>query len=129
MQPHDGRAVPTFIWQSLHQQPLTVTGDGSHTRSPCHVDDVVDVLVRLGRSGANGPINIGNPEEIRVLDLHDRVVSDAAVTERAWFRLFCHVVGVGILLWGLPFGVSVVDWWVWVSAGPIPVICRMSGGR
>ena len=73
MQPHDGRAVPTFIWQSLHQQPLTVTGDGSHTRSPCHVDDVVDALVRLGRSGANGPINIGNPEEIRVLDLALRI--------------------------------------------------------
>jgi dTDP-glucose 4,6-dehydratase len=73
MQPHDGRAIPTFIRQSLHRQALTVTGDGSHTRSPCHIDDVVEALVRMGQVEANGPINIGNPEEIRVLDLALRI--------------------------------------------------------
>lgn len=73
MQPNDGRAIPTFIWQSLHRRPLTVAGDGSHTRSPCYVDDVVDALLRLGRSKVNGPVNIGNPEEIRVLDLARRI--------------------------------------------------------
>lgn len=65
----DGRAVPTFIRQALRGEPLTVTGDGSQTRSLCYVDDVVEGLVRLLRSGHHGPMNLGNPREISMHDL------------------------------------------------------------
>ncbi|WP_457208398.1 UDP-glucuronic acid decarboxylase family protein [Nocardioides sp. P5_C9_2] len=65
----DGRAVPTFIRQALRGEPLTVTGDGSQTRSLCYVDDAVEGLLRLVRSGHPGPMNLGNPREMSVLDL------------------------------------------------------------
>ena len=69
MRPHDGRAVPTFASQALRGQPITVAGDGSQTRSIIYVDDLVDGVVRLLRSDLAGPVNIGNPHEVSVLDL------------------------------------------------------------
>jgi dTDP-glucose 4,6-dehydratase len=69
MRPSDGRAVPTFIQQALAGQPLTVTGDGSQTRSIQYVDDLVEGTVRLLQSGHPGPMNIGNPHEVSVLEL------------------------------------------------------------
>jgi dTDP-glucose 4,6-dehydratase len=69
MRPRDGRAIPTFFWQALHGEPLTVAGDGSQTRSVCYVDDLVEGIVRLARSGHPGPMNIGNPAELTVLEL------------------------------------------------------------
>lgn len=69
MRPKDGRAIPTFIRQALQGEPLTVAGDGSQTRSVCYVSDLVDGLVRLLLSDQEGPVNIGNPHEISVLDL------------------------------------------------------------
>ena len=69
MRPHDGRAIPTFIDQALRGSPMTVSGDGSQTRSVCYVDDLVEGLVRMLRSDHGGPINLGNPHELTVLEL------------------------------------------------------------
>jgi len=69
MRPADGRAIPTFIRQSLAGQAITVAGDGSQTRSICYVDDLVDGIVALLGSGHPGPMNLGNPHEVSVLRL------------------------------------------------------------
>ncbi|HWM06101.1 MAG TPA: NAD-dependent epimerase/dehydratase family protein, partial [Actinophytocola sp.] len=69
MRPDDGRAVPTFIRQALAGEPLTVTGDGSQTRSIQYVDDLVDGCLRLLRSTLAGPVNIGNPYEVSINEL------------------------------------------------------------
>ena len=69
MRPNDGRAIPTFIRQALRGEPLTVAGDGSQTRSVCYVDDLVDGIWRFAQTGHPGPMNIGNPSEISMLDL------------------------------------------------------------
>ena len=73
MRADDGRAIPTFVSQALAGEPLTVAGDGSQTRSICYVDDLVDGLLRLLFSGLAGPVNIGNPVEMTVLELAERV--------------------------------------------------------
>jgi dTDP-glucose 4,6-dehydratase len=73
MRPNDGRAVPTFIKQALAGEPLTVAGDGSQTRSIQYVDDLVDGVLRLAASGHPGPVNIGNPVEVTVLQLAERI--------------------------------------------------------
>jgi dTDP-glucose 4,6-dehydratase len=73
MRPRDGRAIPTFIRQAISNEPLTVAGDGSQTRSVCYVDDLVDGILRMAESDLPGPINLGNPREIPVLDLALRV--------------------------------------------------------
>jgi dTDP-glucose 4,6-dehydratase len=69
MRPKDGRAVPTFITQALAQEPLTVAGDGAQTRSICYVDDTVSGILAAAASGHQGPINLGNPVELSVLEL------------------------------------------------------------
>ncbi len=69
MRPNDGRAIPTFIRQALRGEPVTVAGDGSQTRSVCYVDDLVTGILALADSGEPGPINLGNPHELSVLDL------------------------------------------------------------
>ena len=75
MRPHDGRAIPTFIRQALENKPLTVFGDGSQTRSFCFVEDLVRGLVLLAESGEHLPVNIGNPEEMTLLELADAVLA------------------------------------------------------
>lgn len=71
----DGRVVSNFIVQALAGQPLTVYGDGSQTRSFCYVDDLVDGLVKLMEHGEDlGPVNLGNPTEITVLDLAQEIL-------------------------------------------------------
>ncbi len=69
MRPHDGRAIPTFVRQALGGEPITVTGDGSQTRSICYVDDTVQGVLTLADSGFEGPVNIGNPSELSMLEL------------------------------------------------------------
>ena len=73
MRPNDGRAIPTFIRQALKGDPITVAGDGTQTRSVCYVDDLVEGIMRLMRSTLEGPVNIGNPFELSMLDLATRV--------------------------------------------------------
>jgi dTDP-glucose 4,6-dehydratase len=84
MRPDDGRAIPTFIHQALTGRPLTVAGDGSQTRSICYVDDTVTGILALALSDHPGPVNIGNPEEMTVLELaetiRDLAGSDSPVT-------------------------------------------------
>ena len=74
MRPHDGRAIPTFVRQALSNEPLTVFGDGSQTRSFCYVDDLIRGLIALSQSGEHLPVNIGNPAEYTLLELAQKVV-------------------------------------------------------
>jgi dTDP-glucose 4,6-dehydratase len=74
MRPHDGRAIPTFMRQALENKPLTVFGDGSQTRSFCYVDDLVRGLHLLATSGEHLPVNLGNPDEMSLLELAQTVV-------------------------------------------------------
>jgi len=73
MRADDGRAVPTFVRQALHGEPLTVHGDGTQTRSLCYVDDLIEGLWRLIISDLTGPVNLGNPQEVTVLHLAERI--------------------------------------------------------
>jgi UDP-glucuronate decarboxylase len=74
---NDGRVVSNFIVQALHNQPLTVYGDGSQTRSFCYVDDLLDGLELLMESpeAVTGPCNLGNPHEVTVHDIAQRVIA------------------------------------------------------
>ncbi|MGZ8716698.1 MAG: NAD-dependent epimerase/dehydratase family protein, partial [Gaiellaceae bacterium] len=74
MRPYDGRAIPTFIRQAQANQPITVFGDGSQTRSFCYVEDLVRGLVALAKSGEHLPVNIGNPQELTLLQLAGAVI-------------------------------------------------------
>jgi len=74
MRPNDGRAIPTFLRQALAGEPLTVFGDGSQTRSFCYVDDLIRGIVLLAKSGEHLPVNIGNPQELSLLELAQTVV-------------------------------------------------------
>jgi dTDP-glucose 4,6-dehydratase len=74
MRPDDGRAIPTFLRQALTGEDLTVTGDGSQTRSICHVCDTVRGIIALAMSDHPGPINIGSPYEISMADLAGLIV-------------------------------------------------------
>lgn len=73
MRPHDGRVVPSFINQALDSKPLTVFGDGSQTRSFCYVSDLIDGIYRLATSDCCDPVNIGNPEEMSILEFAERI--------------------------------------------------------
>jgi dTDP-glucose 4,6-dehydratase len=77
MRRDDGRAVPTFIDQALSGRPMTVHGTGSQTRSLCYVEDMVEGFWRLLGSEVQDPVNLGNPEEVTVLELAE-AVRDAA---------------------------------------------------
>ena len=74
MRPHDGRAIPTFMSQALADKPLTVFGDGSQTRSFCYVDDLIRGLVTLADSDVHEPVNIGNPDEMTLIEMAQLVV-------------------------------------------------------
>jgi UDP-glucuronate decarboxylase len=75
MQPDDGRVVSNFVVEALRDQPITVYGDGSQTRSFCYVDDLVEGFVRLMASNVRTPINLGNPGEFSVTELAAMVVA------------------------------------------------------
>ena len=74
MRADDGRAVPNFVMQALRGQPLTVYGDGSQTRSIGYVSDLVEGIWRLLNSDVVEPVNIGNPEEVSMLDLAKTII-------------------------------------------------------
>jgi dTDP-glucose 4,6-dehydratase len=74
MRPRDGRAIPTFLRQALTNQPITVFGDGSQTRSFCYVSDLINGMIALAESGEHDPVNIGNPVEFTLLELAENVI-------------------------------------------------------
>ncbi|MEV0675089.1 UDP-glucuronic acid decarboxylase family protein [Actinosynnema sp. NPDC050436] len=75
MRPDDGRVVPTFLRQARAGEPLTVHGDGRQTRSLCHVDDLVRGLLAMAESPHHGPVNLGNPHEVTVLEIAERIIA------------------------------------------------------
>jgi dTDP-glucose 4,6-dehydratase len=75
MRLRDGRVVPAFISQALNNEPLTVFGDGSQTRSFCYVSDLIDGIVRLALSDFHEPVNIGNPGEMTILDFAQKILA------------------------------------------------------
>lgn len=76
MHPNDGRVVSNFIMQALKEEPITIYGNGSQTRSFCYVDDMIEAFVRLMGSpdDVTGPINLGNPNEFTILELAEKVI-------------------------------------------------------
>ncbi len=77
MHPNDGRVVSNFIVQALKGQSITIFGDGSQTRSFCFADDLIEAFVRMMASAdeVTGPINLGNPGEISILELAEKVLA------------------------------------------------------
>ncbi len=73
MQLQDGRVVPAFLDQALRGEPITIFGDGSQTRSFCYVRDMVDGLTRLMMSDERYPVNLGNPQELTILQFADKI--------------------------------------------------------
>ena len=84
MRTGDGRALPTFMSQALHGDPLTVYGDGSQTRAFCYVDDLIEGLYRLLMSDQTDPVNIGNPDEVTIKAFAEEIIdvtgSDSSIT-------------------------------------------------
>ena len=74
MQIDDGRVVTNFIYQALKNEDITIYGDGSQTRSLSYVSDTIEYLFRLMKSDYKGVVNIGNPEEIRIIDLAEKII-------------------------------------------------------
>ena len=74
MRSHDGRAIPTFARQAVENEPITVFGDGSQTRSFCYVDDLIRGLHLPADSGEHMPVNLGNPEEFTILELAQTLI-------------------------------------------------------
>ena len=74
LDPLDGRVVSNFIIQALNNEPITIYGDGSQTRSFCYVDDLVDGILLMMNSKEHGPINLGNPNEMTVKELAEKVI-------------------------------------------------------
>jgi dTDP-glucose 4,6-dehydratase len=75
MRVDDGRAIPAFLSQALRGDEMTVFGDGSQTRSVCYVDDLIDGIYRLLMSNETDPVNIGNPDELTMLDLAKEILA------------------------------------------------------
>lgn len=86
MQLKDGRVVPAFIDQALHGEPMTVFGDGSQTRSFCYVRDMVDGLYRLIFSDEHYPVNLGNPQELTILEFAERIRRLTGTESRLEFK-------------------------------------------
>lgn len=76
MHPNDGRVVSNFIVQALMNEPITIYGDGSQTRSFCYVDDLIEVMIRLMESGddVTGPINMGNPDRYTMIEMAEKII-------------------------------------------------------
>ncbi|MGH7392822.1 MAG: UDP-glucuronic acid decarboxylase family protein [Candidatus Rokuibacteriota bacterium] len=86
MRINDGRAIPAFATQALTGQPLTVFGDGSQTRSFQYIDDLIDGVWRLMHAPVNDPVNIGNPQEMTLLELAKRIIRLARAHSEIVFR-------------------------------------------
>ncbi|OLC13604.1 MAG: NAD-dependent dehydratase [Candidatus Rokubacteria bacterium 13_1_40CM_69_27] len=83
---NDGRAIPAFVTQALTGRPLTVFGDGSQTRSFQYIDDLIDGIWRLMQAPVTDPVNIGNPQEMTLLELAKRILRLAGSQSEIVFR-------------------------------------------
>jgi dTDP-glucose 4,6-dehydratase len=86
MRLNDGRVLPAFIGQALRGEDLTVFGDGSQTRSFCYVDDLVEGIFRLLMSDYSQPVNLGNPDEITILDFAEEIVQLTKTDQKIVFE-------------------------------------------
>lgn len=86
----DGRALPTFMGQALRGEDITIFGDGSQTRSFCYVDDLVEGIFRLANSDYHNPVNIGNPDEITILDFAKEIVELTGTSSKIVFKPLPH---------------------------------------
>lgn len=82
----DGRAIPTFIEQAIHNRPITVFGDGSQTRSFCYISDMIEGIYNLMNSKINTPVNLGNPDELTILELANRIIELTGSKSKVEFK-------------------------------------------
>lgn len=87
MNPDDGRVVSNFIMQALHNEDITIYGDGRQTRSFCYVDDLIDGMYRMmNTEGLTGPVNLGNPGEFTMLELAEKVIAKTKSKSKITFK-------------------------------------------
>ena len=88
MHPNDGRVVSNFIMQALHNKDISVFGDGSQTRSFCYVDDMVEGITRMMNTpkGFTGPVNLGNPSEVSILELGRLIIAITGSSSRMVYK-------------------------------------------
>ena len=86
MRVNDGRAIPAFMGQALRNESLTVFGDGSQTRSFCYIDDMVDGIYKLLHSKYSKPMNLGNPEEIALIDFAKEIINLGGKNNKIIFK-------------------------------------------
>jgi dTDP-glucose 4,6-dehydratase len=86
MRLRDGRVVPAFISQALNNEPLTIFGDGTQTRSFCYVSDLIEGIFRLAMSDQHGPVNIGNPMEMTIRQFAEKILSITGSTGGITFK-------------------------------------------
>ena len=86
MRINDGRAIPTFISQALKGEDLTVFGNGKQTRSFCYISDLVEGIYRLMVSGNNEPVNLGNPNEMTIQQMAEKVVQMTGSKSKIVFK-------------------------------------------
>ncbi len=83
----DGRVVSNFILQALQNKPITIYGDGRHTRSFCYVDDLIDGLIRMMEQASDtGPVNLGNPAELTVAELAEHIITATNSASKIVYR-------------------------------------------
>lgn len=88
MSANDGRVVSNFIVQALHNEDITIYGDGMQTRSFCYVDDLIDGMMRMmdSRDGFTGPVNLGNPGEFTMLQLAETIIKLTKSTSKIVYK-------------------------------------------
>jgi dTDP-glucose 4,6-dehydratase len=86
MRLNDGRVLPAFIGQALRGEDLTIFGNGKQTRSFCYVDDLIDGICKLLFSNITDPVNIGNPNEITMLDFAKEIVELTGTKQKLIFK-------------------------------------------
>jgi dTDP-glucose 4,6-dehydratase len=86
LHPSDGRVISNLTMQALRNEPLTIYGDGSQTRSFCYVDDLIEGILRLSRSSEHFPVNIGNPDELTILECAQAVLQATGSTSELRFE-------------------------------------------
>ena len=82
----DGRVVPAFIGEALRNEPISVFGDGSQTRSFCYCSDLIDGIYKLSQSDFHEPVNIGNPNELTIKEFAERIIRITGSTSKLTFQ-------------------------------------------